>query len=69
MVSIILVSIGRCGKNISILGQAGLLAMLKQGLVQKISIEYVTYSCEGNMIKGILSIIENYRKINNVNFI
>nr|XP_044603839.1 synaptonemal complex protein 2 isoform X9 [Equus asinus] len=34
-VSIILVSIGRCGKNISILGQAGLLAMLKQGLVQK----------------------------------
>nr|XP_008524816.1 PREDICTED: synaptonemal complex protein 2 isoform X5 [Equus przewalskii] len=37
MVSIILVSIGRCGKNISILGQAGLLAMLKQGLVQKMA--------------------------------
>ncbi|XP_070103547.1 synaptonemal complex protein 2 isoform X3 [Equus caballus] len=36
-VSIILVSIGRCGKNISILGQAGLLAMLKQGLVQKMA--------------------------------
>ncbi|XP_062971195.1 synaptonemal complex protein 2 [Cynocephalus volans] len=34
-VSTILVSIGRCGKNISILGQAGLLTMIKQGLVQK----------------------------------
>ncbi|CAI9154370.1 unnamed protein product [Rangifer tarandus platyrhynchus] len=35
-VSTILVSFGRCGKNISILGQAGLLTMIKQGLVQKI---------------------------------
>nr|XP_045375199.1 synaptonemal complex protein 2 isoform X4 [Camelus bactrianus] len=34
-VSTILVSFGRCGKNISILGQAGLLTMIKQGLVQK----------------------------------
>ncbi|XP_058418361.1 synaptonemal complex protein 2 isoform X2 [Diceros bicornis minor] len=34
-VSIILVTLGRCGKNISVLGQAGLLAMIKQGLVQK----------------------------------
>uniref|UniRef100_A0A4W2ECX2 Uncharacterized protein n=1 Tax=Bos indicus x Bos taurus TaxID=30522 RepID=A0A4W2ECX2_BOBOX len=39
-VSTILVSFGRCGKNITILGQAGLLTMIKQGLVQKISIEY-----------------------------
>uniref|UniRef100_A0A8C9D701 Synaptonemal complex protein 2 n=1 Tax=Panthera leo TaxID=9689 RepID=A0A8C9D701_PANLE len=36
-VSTIFVSFGRCGKNISILGQAGLLTMIKQGLVQKIS--------------------------------
>uniref|UniRef100_A0A4W2CWL3 Uncharacterized protein n=1 Tax=Bos indicus x Bos taurus TaxID=30522 RepID=A0A4W2CWL3_BOBOX len=35
-VSTILVSFGRCGKNITILGQAGLLTMIKQGLVQKI---------------------------------
>uniref|UniRef100_A0A8C3WW46 Synaptonemal complex protein 2 n=1 Tax=Catagonus wagneri TaxID=51154 RepID=A0A8C3WW46_9CETA len=35
-VSAILVSFGRCGRNISILGQAGLLTMIKQGLVQKI---------------------------------
>ncbi|KAL2763493.1 synaptonemal complex protein 2 [Daubentonia madagascariensis] len=34
-VSTILVSVGRCGKNISVLGQAGLLTMIKQGLVQK----------------------------------
>ncbi|KAM6147527.1 synaptonemal complex protein 2 [Erethizon dorsatum] len=34
-VSIILVSVGRCGKNINILGQPGLLTMIKQGLVQK----------------------------------
>ncbi|XP_042786447.1 synaptonemal complex protein 2 isoform X3 [Panthera leo] len=34
-VSTIFVSFGRCGKNISILGQAGLLTMIKQGLVQK----------------------------------
>nr|XP_045013012.1 synaptonemal complex protein 2 [Jaculus jaculus] len=31
----ILISIGRCGKNISILGQSGLLTMIKQGLVPK----------------------------------
>ncbi|XP_039092915.1 synaptonemal complex protein 2 isoform X4 [Hyaena hyaena] len=34
-VSTILVSFGRCSKNIRILGQAGLLTMIKQGLVQK----------------------------------
>ncbi|XP_021110847.1 synaptonemal complex protein 2 isoform X3 [Heterocephalus glaber] len=34
-ISIILVSIGKCGKNISILGQPGLPTMIKQGLVQK----------------------------------
>ncbi|XP_003787798.1 synaptonemal complex protein 2 isoform X1 [Otolemur garnettii] len=34
-VSTILVTIGRCAKNISILGQAGLPTMIKQGLVQK----------------------------------
>nr|XP_048297236.1 synaptonemal complex protein 2 isoform X4 [Myodes glareolus] len=34
-VSNILVSVGRCSKNIFILGQAGLLTMIKQGLVQK----------------------------------
>ncbi|XP_006896987.1 PREDICTED: synaptonemal complex protein 2 [Elephantulus edwardii] len=34
-VSAILVSVGRCSKNISILGQSGLLTMIKQGLVQK----------------------------------
>ena len=50
-----MVSFGRCVKNISILGQAGLLTMIKQGLVQKISIEYVTYSCEGNMFKAVFS--------------
>ncbi|KAK1337120.1 hypothetical protein QTO34_001742 [Cnephaeus nilssonii] len=35
-VSIILISFGRCSRNISILGQAGLLTLIKQGLVQKI---------------------------------
>eukprot|EP00071_Canis_lupus_P031022 XP_022264579.1 synaptonemal complex protein 2 isoform X10 [Canis lupus familiaris] len=35
IVSTILVSFGRCGKNITILGQAGLLTMIKQGLIQK----------------------------------
>ncbi|XP_021050187.1 synaptonemal complex protein 2 [Mus pahari] len=34
-VSNILISIGRCSKNIFILGQAGLQTMIKQGLVQK----------------------------------
>ncbi|XP_038186991.1 synaptonemal complex protein 2 [Arvicola amphibius] len=34
-VSNIFVSVGRCSKNIFILGQAGLLTMIKQGLVQK----------------------------------
>ncbi|XP_010635715.1 synaptonemal complex protein 2 isoform X1 [Fukomys damarensis] len=34
-ISTILVSVGKCGKNISILGQPGLLTMIKQGLVQK----------------------------------
>uniref|UniRef100_F7IBB8 Synaptonemal complex protein 2 n=1 Tax=Callithrix jacchus TaxID=9483 RepID=F7IBB8_CALJA len=34
-VSTILVSVARCGKNISVLGQAGLLTMIKQGLIQK----------------------------------
>lgn len=34
-VSIILVSVGRFSKNIYILGQIGLLTMIKQGLVQK----------------------------------
>nr|XP_054366146.1 synaptonemal complex protein 2 [Mirounga angustirostris] len=34
-VSTILVSFGRCSKNITILGQAGLINMIKQGLVQK----------------------------------
>uniref|UniRef100_A0A667GNK6 Synaptonemal complex protein 2 n=1 Tax=Lynx canadensis TaxID=61383 RepID=A0A667GNK6_LYNCA len=37
-VSTIFVSFGRCSNNISILGQAGLLTMIKQGLVQKIII-------------------------------
>ncbi|XP_025709168.1 synaptonemal complex protein 2 isoform X3 [Callorhinus ursinus] len=34
-VSTILVSFGRCGRNITILGQAGLTNMIKQGLIQK----------------------------------
>ncbi|XP_054993405.1 synaptonemal complex protein 2 [Sorex araneus] len=34
-VSTVLVTIRRCSKNISILGQTGLLTMIKQGLVQK----------------------------------
>ncbi|XP_059118038.1 synaptonemal complex protein 2 isoform X4 [Peromyscus eremicus] len=34
-ISNILISVGRCSKNIFILGQAGLLTMIKQGLVQK----------------------------------
>ncbi|KAK2498362.1 hypothetical protein MC885_019122 [Smutsia gigantea] len=34
-VSTILVSFGRCAKNLSMLGQDGLLTMIKQGLVQK----------------------------------
>ncbi|XP_044926451.1 synaptonemal complex protein 2 isoform X4 [Mustela putorius furo] len=34
-VSTIWVSFGRCGKNITILGRAGLTTMIKQGLVQK----------------------------------
>nr|KAF6472672.1 synaptonemal complex protein 2 [Molossus molossus] len=40
-VSIILISFGRCGKNISILGQVGLLTLIKQGLVQKISFLFI----------------------------
>ncbi|XP_006839362.1 PREDICTED: synaptonemal complex protein 2 [Chrysochloris asiatica] len=36
-VSTILISVGRCSKNISILGQAGLPVMIKQGLVQKMA--------------------------------
>uniref|UniRef100_A0A8C0TEW2 Synaptonemal complex protein 2 n=1 Tax=Canis lupus familiaris TaxID=9615 RepID=A0A8C0TEW2_CANLF len=40
IVSTILVSFGRCGKNITILGQAGLLTMIKQGLIQKISMGF-----------------------------
>ncbi|XP_031229148.1 synaptonemal complex protein 2, partial [Mastomys coucha] len=36
-VSNILISIGRCSKNIFILGQAGLQTMIKQGLVQKMA--------------------------------
>ncbi|XP_058535854.1 synaptonemal complex protein 2 [Ochotona princeps] len=35
MVSAILASVAKCGKNITILGQCGLLTMMKQGLVQK----------------------------------
>ncbi|XP_012583604.1 PREDICTED: synaptonemal complex protein 2 [Condylura cristata] len=34
-VSTILISFGRCGRNLSILGQAGLLTMIEQGLVHK----------------------------------
>ncbi|XP_036862274.2 synaptonemal complex protein 2 isoform X4 [Manis javanica] len=34
-VSTILVSFGRCAKNLNMLGQSGLLTMIKQGLVQK----------------------------------
>ncbi|XP_027275617.1 synaptonemal complex protein 2 [Cricetulus griseus] len=34
-ISNILICVGRCSKNILILGQAGLLTMIKQGLVQK----------------------------------
>ncbi|XP_023600893.1 synaptonemal complex protein 2 [Myotis lucifugus] len=34
-VSIILISFGRCSRNISILGQVGLITLIKQGLVQK----------------------------------
>lgn len=51
-VSTILVSFGRCIKNISISGQYGPLTLVKQGLVQKISIKYIAYSYKGNMIKG-----------------
>lgn len=51
-VSTILVSFGRCAKNLNMLGQSGLLTMIKQGLVQKISIEYVIYSYEDNRTKG-----------------
>uniref|UniRef100_A0A8C6RGY1 Synaptonemal complex protein 2 armadillo-repeat-like domain-containing protein n=2 Tax=Nannospalax galili TaxID=1026970 RepID=A0A8C6RGY1_NANGA len=35
IVSIILMSVGRCGKNIIVLGKPGLLTMMKQGLLQK----------------------------------
>ncbi|XP_036915893.1 synaptonemal complex protein 2 [Sturnira hondurensis] len=34
-VSVIFISFGRCGRNISILGQAGLATLIKQGLVRK----------------------------------
>ncbi|XP_074140855.1 synaptonemal complex protein 2-like [Sminthopsis crassicaudata] len=37
-ISTILNSLGKYGKNISIFGEAGLLVMIKQGLVKKISI-------------------------------
>ncbi|KAG8513319.1 Synaptonemal complex protein 2, partial [Galemys pyrenaicus] len=59
-VSDILISVGRCGKNISILGQDGLLTMIKQGLIQKISIAYVAYSSSGNTVKGKRQIMESF---------
>uniref|UniRef100_A0A8B9YMU8 Synaptonemal complex protein 2 n=1 Tax=Bos mutus grunniens TaxID=30521 RepID=A0A8B9YMU8_BOSMU len=59
-VSTILVSFGRCGKNITILGQAGLLTMIKQGLVQKISIEYEIILSRGNSKdEAVINMIED----------
>uniref|UniRef100_A0A2K6MUH3 Synaptonemal complex protein 2 n=1 Tax=Rhinopithecus bieti TaxID=61621 RepID=A0A2K6MUH3_RHIBE len=59
-VSAILVSVGRCGKNISVLGQAGLLTMIKQGLIQKISIEYEIIQSQGNSKdEAVLNMIED----------
>uniref|UniRef100_A0A8D0MC12 Synaptonemal complex protein 2 n=1 Tax=Sus scrofa TaxID=9823 RepID=A0A8D0MC12_PIG len=60
-VSTILVSFGRCGKNISILGQAGLLTMIKQGLVQKISIEREIILSQGSSKdEAVINMIEDF---------
>uniref|UniRef100_A0A452SZZ7 Synaptonemal complex protein 2-like n=1 Tax=Ursus maritimus TaxID=29073 RepID=A0A452SZZ7_URSMA len=59
-VSTILVSFGRCGKNITILGQGGLTAMIKQGLVQKISMEYEIILSRGNSKdEAVINMIED----------
>lgn len=59
-VSTILVSVGRCSKNICILGQIGLLTMIKQGLVQKISI-LCAYAVELNLTCAFIIKIKNIR--------
>ncbi|XP_042638321.1 synaptonemal complex protein 2 [Orycteropus afer afer] len=64
-VSTILVSIGRCGKHTRILGQAGLPAMIKQGLVQKMA-AWIEKSKEMILSRGsskdeaVTSIIEDF---------
>uniref|UniRef100_A0A671FZI7 Synaptonemal complex protein 2 n=1 Tax=Rhinolophus ferrumequinum TaxID=59479 RepID=A0A671FZI7_RHIFE len=59
-VSTILVSFGRCIKNISISGQYGPLTLIKQGLVQKISIKYIIILSRGNSKnEAVLNMIED----------
>lgn len=63
-VSIILVTLGRCGKNISVLGQAGLLAMIKQGLVQKMVAWFekskeIILSQENSKDEAVINMIED----------
>uniref|UniRef100_A0A8C8XFC9 Synaptonemal complex protein 2 n=1 Tax=Panthera leo TaxID=9689 RepID=A0A8C8XFC9_PANLE len=58
-VSTIFVSFGRCGKNISILGQAGLLTMIKQGLVQKISTKCIILNRGNSKDEAAINMIED----------
>uniref|UniRef100_A0A2K5PHF6 Synaptonemal complex protein 2 n=1 Tax=Cebus imitator TaxID=2715852 RepID=A0A2K5PHF6_CEBIM len=63
-VSTILVSVGRCGKNISVLGQAGLLTMIKQGLIQKMAFWFekskeIIQSQENSKDEAALNMIED----------
>ncbi|XP_048205645.1 synaptonemal complex protein 2 [Perognathus longimembris pacificus] len=64
-VSTILVSIGRCSKNISILGQVGLVTMIKQGLVQKMvtwfeKSEEIILSRGNSKDEGVLNLTEDF---------
>ncbi|KAM6163889.1 synaptonemal complex protein 2 [Rhynchocyon petersi] len=67
-VSIILVSVGRCGKNISILGQAGLPTMLKQGLIQKIiymvawfeKLKEIVLDQENSKDEAVINMVEDF---------
>ncbi|XP_023389871.1 synaptonemal complex protein 2 [Pteropus vampyrus] len=63
-VSTILISFGRCGKNISILGQAGLQTLMKQGLVQKMVAWFekskeIILSRGNSKDEGVISMIED----------
>nr|XP_034351252.1 synaptonemal complex protein 2 [Arvicanthis niloticus] len=63
-VSNILISIGRCCKNIFILGQAGLQTMIKQGLVQKMvswfeNSKHIILSQQQSKDEAVMNMIED----------